>query len=459
MALLGITVLLLAACGPNEQDVKDIAAEAAAGAVNAYRAEVDAAQTVEQMLASLDVESRTDLFTTCRVETVQEVPLGGEIVLCANVLAVAELFEMPAAQEPDPAGETSGTEGGAEFVTLEDAEAACVYGVASYENGTFKCLESQNVCGAVPGTCGAEVVAQSALTVDSAPNCQATPNGTTDCACMEQWLDQQLMSQYGITDSGLLGTESYPLVYPASWLHDTCYAKSSGGTGAKFVQVQGPVALQMGEATGPFRMLLVPQGLIYTGWTQGGWFYTNDLAMHKQWMPEAQGSWQQLAADLNLGLICGYMWNNGEFAPAFRWNGTEEVRDESLDCPLPWPPSGTTTTTQASGNVQTVPQVGGIAGFDADTYPEIFKYELDGTYFCGARNVNAQYPAGYRHIETHPKWSSDGNYLHDGSSNGMGPNAFCGGSPSEHGAPAGTPWTTGMLETDGFHLASFPLSY
>jgi hypothetical protein len=146
------------------------------------------------------------------------------------------------------------------------------------------------------------------------------PPGITNCATMEQGLIHEL--GYDQVSKANIGSEQYPIRY-SSWVGDLCFGWASGGTGAKYIIMAGPAALQMGGNTGPTRMVRVPAGTTFTGWTQGGWRYTTDQALLAQW--HGQG-------EADSGLICGYETAMGVAIPAFLWDGLSEVRDTSLDC-------------------------------------------------------------------------------------------------------------------------------
>lgn len=144
-----------------------------------------------------------------------------------------------------------------------------------------------------------------------------SPPVVGDCASRDAWLIAQS------SDPASLGTESNPLVYPDNWLGDLCYARAGGGTGAKYIKVQGPTALQMGSPSSFLHMLFVPRGTEFTGWTQGGWRYASDEALLAEWRGAGNGT---------DGLICGYEQNMKKAVPAYRWDGSKEVPDPSLDC-------------------------------------------------------------------------------------------------------------------------------
>lgn len=286
----------------------------------------------------------------------------------------------------------------------------------------------------IPAPQSEEVVEAPTIEV---PECQPMASGKTNCECIEEYL------------SGT-GTITDPIVYPDWYLHDLCFAKAGQGTGAKYITVSGPTALQMGEATGPARMVFIPAGETFKGWTQGGWSYTTNVAMMAQWMPENVESGLY-------GLICGYERNLGLQVPAYIWDGTKEVRDTSLDCPLKTAPISTPAPVSQVPETQLPVAEAQEAKVTTEEdwvlYPEIFKIEIDGLFYCGARAKNASFPEETRIIEPFPKGSFDGNYLHDSSSSGMGRNAFCGGT-----AENGKPWTMILLETDGgIYPAEFPL--
>lgn len=262
---------------------------------------------------------------------------------------------------------------------------------------------------------------------------RAMKDGVTDCV-------------YAETLTKGKGTVEDPLVYPDGWVHDLCWARAGNGTGAKYIVISGPVALQNGEATGPVRMILVLSGKKFTGWTQGGWGYTTDTAMLAQWSPE------NVAMD-KLGLICGYSKALKLTVPAYRWDGTKENRDVTLDCPYsvtalfstnlvsmtPMPMQTTVPTTKT--------------GYDFKSYPEIFKVENNSTFYCGARANDAKFPNGTRIIETWQKNAGDGDFLLDGGANGLSSNkGFCKGD-----APNNKPWTTALLEPNRFKTVTFPL--
>ncbi len=235
------------------------------------------------------------------------------------------------------------------------------------------------------------------------------------------------------------GTVADPLIYPDGYAHDLCWASAGNGTGAKYIRVRGPAALQMGEFTGPARMVYVPSGTTFTGWTQGGWAYVSDEALLAQWKVE----------DLNvgrLGLICGYIKNTRLWAPAFRWDGNKEVRDTTLDCPY-------TVQQLLSGNY------GGVSVTPAPAsanVTEIFKIEVNGSFYCGARLEGAVYPAGYRHIETYP---AENSWLTNVGDNSLTTSGFCKGQPVRaDGQPASqTAWKTALVDASGLHETQFPM--
>lgn len=263
---------------------------------------------------------------------------------------------------------------------------------------------------------------------------EPTAQGMTDCAEAEK------------ATTGV-GTVADPLIYPDGYAHDLCWSSAGNGTGAKYIRVRGPAALQMGEFTGPVRMVYVPSGTTFTGWTQGGWAYISNDALLAQWKIESLDVGR-------FGLICGYSRNLKLTVPAFEWDGSKEVRNEDLDCPY--------TVTQLLdgdyGAVSATPVPGAtmapaVTGFGYEAYPEIFKVEVAGEYYCGARANSATYPTGTRQIETRPKSAGDGDYLLDGGSSGMSPTTgFCKGN-----SPGGGPWTTVLLENDGYNPVNFPL--
>ncbi len=158
------------------------------------------------------------------------------------------------------------------------------------------------------------------------------------------------------------------------------------------------------------------------------------------------------------GLICGYEKAIGSKIPTFRWNGNLEIRDESLlDCkktrnPTPTVPEARITLEEAPTLVAEEAQPATQVEEDWKKYPEIFKVQLNDTYYCGAREKGAFFSDDMRKIETWQKAVTDGNYLHDNSNSGMGRNAFCGGT-----AENGKPWTMVLLESNGFRQVEFPL--
>lgn len=282
------------------------------------------------------------------------------------------------------------------------------------------------------------------------------PNlGVTDCATAE-----------GNLATGT-GTKADPVIYTDAWLHDLCYAWTNGHTGAKFIQVPGPAALQMGEATGPIRMVYVPSGLVYTGWTQGGWRYVTDAALLNQWKVESLEVGRY-------GLICGYSRNNRLFVPAYKWDGTQEVRDQTLDCEIPLSQllgttyGNTNTYVQPSsqnnppaannsGNNTGQSQQSQVGNQNAVKYVTLVKFEYGGTYYCGARAENAQFPSGYRHIEEHPDEPDYTSWLYKSGANSL--SGFCSDSPSPHGAASGSTWTTVLVVAPNtLKPVSFPLA-
>jgi len=95
---------------------------------------------------------------------------------------------------------------------------------------------------------------------------------------------------------------------------------------------------------------------------------------------------------------------------------------------------------------------------DTVNYPEIFKGEIDGKFYCGARAAEAEYPEGFKTFETWPKTAEDGNYLHADKTNEYSMYAFChGDTPEKHFAPSGTLWTEVLLENNGLKVVTFPL--
>ena len=89
-------------------------------------------------------------------------------------------------------------------------------------------------------------------------------------------------------------------------------------------------------------------------------------------------------------------------------------------------------------------------------YPAMAKYKLGSAYYCVAIGKGISLPAGHTLIELWARAEGDGNYLHSGGQYSMA--AFASDDPvAKHFAPAGTKWTTGLLEQDGFHEAKFPL--
>jgi|GEM_PF-4329198 len=93
---------------------------------------------------------------------------------------------------------------------------------------------------------------------------------------------------------------------------------------------------------------------------------------------------------------------------------------------------------------------------DALGYPVMVKYKVGSGFYCTACAKGAAMPAGHVPIERWDRGQGDGNYLHNSGDYSMA--AFCSDDPvAKHFAPAGTKWTMGLLEIDGFKPATFPL--
>lgn len=88
---------------------------------------------------------------------------------------------------------------------------------------------------------------------------------------------------------------------------------------------------------------------------------------------------------------------------------------------------------------------------ESTNYDTIFKGELNGIFYCGAKNSSVStFPQDMKVIETSPKTSGDGNYITADPTNEYSLAHFCSDSPEKHFAPSGTKWTIVLLEANGF---------
>lgn len=145
-----------------------------------------------------------------------------------------------------------------------------------------------------------------------------------------------------------------------------------------------------------------------------------------------------------LTLVAFLIWN------PFNWFQKTEI--------APQPTTLIPATPSAFSENPTIEPLQPKDWFDSTNYPQIFKGELDGVFYCGARAASASYPAGFKLIESWEKVPGDGNYLHASTGNEYSMYSFCAGdSPEKHFAPQGTKWITVLLEVSGLVEVTFPL--